>query len=142
MTIIASLQNNPFIRFVKKHSSLIIAFLILGVLASGLIIIQFRYPLALNMDGGNNAANVQALMNFKKMPFQGPQSCHFFFGYLWISLWQCSCWNKIVSTISIVMVGWLIFDFLRKVTEDDVPAFAGLLGWCVSLGVLVSFGLP
>lgn len=57
------------IDFLKPRIGVMIAFAILALLALGLLWIQFRYPLALNMDGGNNAANTLAIMNGQSMPF-------------------------------------------------------------------------
>jgi len=130
--------SRPPLYWFKKNSSNLIAFGLLFLLAFGLLFIQFRHPIALNMDGGNNASNVQALMNFKQMPFSGSPVLPFvlsaIFGFL---LGSVHAGIKIISTLSIVFVGWLIFDFIKRVTKENIPAIAGLLGWCVSLGVFI-----
>lgn len=113
------------------------AFAILAILAAGLLFIQFRYPLALNYDGGYNAANTNALMNFGKMPFSGspilPFSISAAFGLI---AGSASAGIKIASTLALVAVGWMIYAFIRKTTNDDqISGVSALLGWCITLGV-------
>ncbi|MBP7732489.1 MAG: glycosyltransferase family 39 protein [Caldisericia bacterium] len=117
----------------KKH---LWAIIILIILAAGLALIQFRYPLALNYDGGYNAANTNALMNMDKMPFSGspilPFSISALFGLI---AGSASAGIKIASTLALVSVGWMIYAFTRKITNDEMAGLAALLGWCVTLGV-------
>ena len=117
----------------KKH---LWATIILIILAAGLALIQFRYPLALNYDGGYNAANTNALMHMDKMPFSGspilPFSISALFGLI---AGSASAGIKIASTLALVAVGWMIYAFTRKITDDEMASLAALLGWCVTLGV-------
>lgn len=114
------------------------ALIILGVLLVFLLVFQFRHPLALNMDGGYNSANTSALMRFQPMPFSGspivPFSLSALFG--WIGGFNADNGIKIVTTLSLVMVGFLIYWFLKKVTNDELASLAGLAGWCVSFAVI------
>ncbi len=124
------------IDFLKPRIGVMIAFAILALLALGLLWIQFRYPLALNMDGGNNAANTLAIMNGQSMPFSGspilPFALSALFGFIAGSV---HAGIKIVTTISLVAVGYLIYAFTKHISKEDVAPIAALLGWCVSLGV-------
>lgn len=118
----------------RKH---LLAFAILAILAAGLLFLQFRYPLALNYDGGYNAANTNALMNFEKMPFSGspilPFSISALFGLMAGSAFAGI---KIASTLALVAVGWMIYAFIRKTTNgDQLSSLSALLGWCITLGV-------
>ena len=117
----------------KKH---VWAIIILMILTVGLLAVQFRYPLALNYDGGYNAANTEALMHFHKMPYSGSPIIPFglaaVFGLVTVS---ASAGVKIISTLSLVAVGWMIYAFIRKLTDDEAASIASLLGWCISLGV-------
>lgn len=117
----------------KKH---LWAIIILVILAAGLALIQFRYSLALNYDGGYNAANTNALMRMDKMPFSGspilPFSISALFGLM---AGSASAGIKIASTLALVSVGWMIYAFIRKITDDEMAGLTALLGWCVTLGV-------
>lgn len=114
------------------------ALIILGVLLVFLLVFQFRYPLALNMDGGYNSANTSALMRFQPMPFSGspimPFSLSALFG--WIGGFNANNGIKIVTALSLVAVGLMIYMFLKKVTNEELPSLAGLVGWCVSFAVI------
>jgi hypothetical protein len=119
----------------KQNSDLDIAITILAVLALVVLVIQFRHPLALNMDGGYNASNVKALMEFRSMPYPGISIIPFMssavFGLIFGS---AMAGIKIVTAVCIVAIGWFIYKLLYKVTNDNIPSFAGLIGWCISLG--------
>lgn len=114
------------------------ALIILGILLVFLLIFQFRYPLALNMDGGYNSANTSALMRFQPMPFSGspivPFSLSALFG--WIGGFNANNGIKIVTALSLVAVGLLIYLFLKKTTKDELASLAGLVGWCVSFAII------
>ncbi|HPL89799.1 MAG TPA: hypothetical protein PLX04_06085, partial [Caldisericia bacterium] len=118
----------------KKHLAMV---LILLALTGLLLFLQLRSPLALNMDGGYNAANVKALMSFKPMPYDGSPPIPFvlsaIFGFIFSS---ASIGIKIVVTMSLVAVGLLIYLFVRKITGDDIAAIAALVGWCVSTAII------
>lgn len=122
----------------RKNSSKAIAISILALLAFILLAMQFKHPLALNMDGGYNASNVKALMEFRGLPYPGVSIIPFMssaiLGFIFGS---ATAGIKIVTTISIVSIGWFIYIFLVRVTNDEMPGIAGLLGWCVSLGVVL-----
>lgn len=114
------------------------ALIILGILLVFLLVFQFRYPLALNMDGGYNSANTSALMRFQPMPFSGspivPFSLSALFG--WIGGFNANNGIKIATALSLVTVGLIIYLFLKKVTNEELPSLAGLIGWCVSFAVI------
>lgn len=117
----------------KKH---LWAIIILAVLAAGLIAIQFRQPLALNFDGGYNAANTDALMHFHKFPFSGSPILPFALSAIFgLVAGSASAGVKLASTLSLVAVGLMIYAFVRKITKDSVASISALLGWCVTLGV-------
>ncbi len=88
------------------------------------------------MDGGYNAANVKALMEFKPMPFSGSPPIPFALSALfgWMSF-SSHGGIKIVVTLSLLAVGFLIYLFVFKVTGKRLPSIAALLGWVVSLAV-------
>jgi hypothetical protein len=117
----------------KRH---IWAIVLLALLTIGLLIIQFRHPLALNFDGGYNAANTEALMHFQKMPFSGspilPFGLSAFFG---LAAGSASAGIKIATTLSLVATGLFIYLFIRKVSNSPGLAVSSLAGWCISLGV-------
>jgi len=114
------------------------ALIILCILFVFLLVFQFRHPLALNMDGGYNSANTSALMRFQPIPFSGspvvPFSLSALFG--WIGGFDADNGIKIVTALSLVVVGFLIYFFLKKITNEELPSLAGLVGWCVSFAII------